>query len=212
MKNLNVFCLFLLVLISFDSFSQRDDTKKSGLMFGFGSSWISNNNFDDYYTYRSNLAFNMIAFQELNSKKLSRSLFAEFDIKYLSSQFRFNENFNGIVSQAKMGVNLMINLMKKQTDKNIDLLIGPGFYSLFQKRIPDPISNLKEIDDGFASYWGISINYALMYNIPVGKNYVGASCRIFWHPDLTFFNNKNVPEFYNTGIIIGMNYCFNGKK
>ena len=198
---------FLLLITSIFSLAVSANGNNSkgetGFLLSHGYSFLMNGQLDMYYIENPNAVIEFAPFYRRNLNKLA--LKTEFTQRYVSSQYNFNDDYHGRVVQSFVGMNLKCSYSEKGfDDRTFELFLGAGIYTLYQKRVPDYFSGLKEIEDGFAPYWGLSIEAEFSYSIPVGKNRVGMAWRLFAMPNATFFNRKDTPEFYHMGTTLAM--------
>lgn len=210
MKRFTILIL-LFFLVPLKVLPQKEKFEKNGISAGISLTWLTNQELDSYYKYNNSAGYHMMTYHGFNLLGSNRLFFLELDYRTSSNLYKFDDSNNGITSQTKIGFNFTGNLFKESPNAPFEILIGSGIYTLWQERIPDPLSGLQEINDGFGAYWGIVINAGLSYSIPIGKSFVGMSYRFFWYPDLTFFNKNDVPEFYSTGSSLLINFNFIGK-
>lgn len=178
--------------------SKRTET---GIVFGLGVSSLINENIHIYYKSRFNPMFDYALFYRVNYPEKRFSIKTEYVMQVFSSPYQFNESSDAIVEQGLMGVNLKAGTMNRK-DPNIrafDFHGGIGLYTIGQTRIPEPSSGLKAFEDKFGAYFGLSFNGEFSYSIPIDKYRVGMAWRFYILPNITFFNSKNVPEFYHFG-------------
>lgn len=198
-----IFCmLFLLANYSTDAQIHSNET---GLSIGYGFSSILNSNTSLYFSNNYNGLFEVSPFYRINFDEKPIALKLEYSQRTIFSEIEFNDEFNARASQAYMGINLKCSYTKKNPSiRAFELFWGLGFYTLAQKRTPNPVSGLNSLDDGFAPYWGISFDADFSYSIPIDKYRVGMAWRIFALPNITFFNKNNVQEFYHIGSSISL--------
>jgi hypothetical protein len=208
MKRVIIFITFFSCFLNI-SFSQENKVNsEGGLLIGMGHSISINNDFNDYYKSNFNGLFEGGVFYKLNHFK-NIVLKSEFNFKTASIPHQFDNSYKGISNQLIMGLNVKCGINKKNLQTNsIDFLFGAGIYTLDQIRVPDPISGLNSIEDGFGAYWGMSLDIEISYIIPIGTKKVGMSSRFCTLPNITFLNKNDVPEFYSFNATMAMFYTF----
>lgn len=206
MKKYFLVLTYLVFLMPDKIYSQEPNIERNGIVFGSYFDQLINSKIDAYYKNIYGIGFNAIFFHKINISKINHFLYAELDIKNNSNNFKYDNNHSGIVNQTKLGMNLMVSLSRKVNEDNEEFIMGAGIYTVSQKRIPDPLSNLDIINDGFGAYYGIVFNAGYTYKINLGDNKLGISYRLFYYPDITFSNSKDCPEFYSFGATIALRY------
>lgn len=194
--------LYLLLCYTVQAQNKKHEV---GLFLGHGVSSLINSNESSYFTDFYNGALEAAPFYRINFKEQSFALKFEYTQRAIFSEYQFNNLFNARVSQAYMGVNIKGSYIKSDPSTRVfEFFGGVGLYTLGQKRTPNPISGINPINDGFAPYWGMSIEVDLSYSIPIDKYRVGMAWRVFALPNLTFFNRNGIPEFYHLGSTISL--------
>lgn len=204
---------FLILFCVLDAHSiDKSEKKQTSLGFfwanGFILDWGETSN--DYTKEISENAFEVGAFYKLHSTKNSYSLMFEFVSRYLNTNYVFSTGEPGINKQINQGFNFKIgkNFLSSSEDF-LYLYFGPGIYAVSQKRIPEPaLTNISEIDDGIASYLGMSIEFEITGSVPFHNGRMGLSTRIFLQPPFYIASKSNVPKFYHQGVTIGWHVEF----
>ncbi|HNV52524.1 MAG TPA: hypothetical protein PLH91_12255 [Tenuifilaceae bacterium] len=204
----------LIILLPLVTFSQqKKEYKKDNISIfaGIGVSELVNSGIEEYYRQNLNPMLQTVCSHELDFNGINHTFMAELDMKVMSSDFKFDDLHEGIVSQGTMGLNFLFNIKNKTKNTPFDIFIGPGIYTvLSQKRIPkNPVAGVAEINDDYCSYSGLSINSSVSYSIPIDNNNVGAALRFFYHPEITFLNRNNTPEFNSMGVLVAVFLRFN---
>lgn len=203
-KSLVLFTLLLVFFANHTSTAQKKNNE-TGLLIGHGFSSILNSDASLYFTDNYNGVFEVSPFYRINFEEPPISLKFEYTQRTILSEFGFNEDFNARISQAYMGLNIKGSYTKLDPSiRAFEFFCGIGLYTLAQKRIPNPLSDLNSIDDGFAPYWGISFEADFSYSIPIDKYRVGMAWRLFALPNITFFNKNSIQEYYHLGSSISI--------
>lgn len=199
---------FLILFCVLDAHSIDKSEKKQtslGVFWanGFILDWGGTSN--DYTKESSENAFELGAFYKLYSTENSYSLMFEFVSRYLNTNYVFSTGEPGLNKQINQGFNFKIgkNFLSSSEDF-LYLYFGPGIYAVSQKRIPEPAyTNTSIIDDGIASYLGMSIEFEITGSVPFHNGRMGLSTRIFLQPPFYIASKSNVPKFYHQGMTIG---------
>lgn len=211
---MRIIFVLIFVVFSFFTFAQnKGDYKKDNISIfaGVGVSNLTSSSFDNYYRLKMNPMLQTGCSHELNFSGINHTFAAELDMKVMSSDFKFDDSQEGLVSQGTMGLNFLFNLKSKTKSSPVDFFLGPGIYTvLTQKRIPkNPSVGVNEIDDKYCSYSGLSFNSSVSFSVPVDNYRIGSAIRMFYHPNVTFFNRDNTPEFNSIGVLVSAFIRFN---
>lgn len=205
----------ILVLLTGNSLlglSQEQKNKKLdelGIFFGIGSSydsWGANAN-----TYTKNRYQIMPEFGTYYGRSFPNSKYsikAEYASRFLNSDCVIGTNTSAIASQSNMGVNLKLGRSFFDSDAGtFNFYVGPGIYTVNQKRVAYISSISTSINDGTTAYWGMSVEFEMAASFNVGEKKMGFASRIFFQPPLTLASKKNVPKFYHSGFSIAWFYA-----
>lgn len=205
MRPIIILITFSLFFIGFRAYSQAEKAEKRqeiGLFYATGSFTDWGNNANDYSKNKFN------GFSELGAYNLwvlpnkKYSFKAEYSAKFMSPDYQFPTGELGIVNQSIQGLNFKFG-RNFGTSNSLDCYLGPGFYTVYQKRIPGLNSpTIATIKDGFFAYWGMSIEFEIAASIPFGSGRMGVGTRVFVQPPFTIASKVNVPTFYHNGFSI----------
>jgi len=192
--------------------SQEQKSKKMdrlGLFFGMGSSydsWGSNANTFTKNRYQIMPEFGTYYGRSFPNSKYSFK--AEYASRFLNSDCVIGTNTSAFASQSNMGINLKLGRNFFDSDAGaFDFYVGPGIYTVNQKRIACLPSASASINDGTTAYWGMSVEFEMAASFNVGERRMGFASRIFFQPPFTLASKEDVPKFYHQGFSIAWFYA-----
>jgi len=206
MKHQSILTLSLLLVFTFNLAVSQEQVpaKKSwvGLYWATGITYDSGKASNSYTKnkYENSIELGVYYKTDLSNKKYSLKF--EYTARYFNRHIIVTNGVPGLVNQINQGFNVKLGKPFLNSENfNLLFLVGPGIYTIHQKRIADPaFSDQRPISDGFAPYWGSSVELEIIGCISMQRGRTGVSTRIFVQPPFAFAAKEEIPKFFHQGV------------
>lgn len=212
MKLLKYFGVALLLMSMSSWCDAQESTKPNqaevGIFYGMGSSydvWGTNANSFTKNRYHSMPEFGVYYDLPFSGRYHFKS---EYVSRFFNSDILLGA-VEGIASQTNVGLNLKLGKsFAASNNGSVDFYVGPGIYTVDQKRIPNQSTGMGLVNDGFGAYWGMSVEFELDGSMAFGNSRMGLAARLFFQPPFTISSKSDVPKYYHHGFSIAWFLAF----